>query len=194
MTEALRILLLEDEPDEAEQIKRALERVALPARLHVVDARDAFKRALHEFKPDVVLSDHSAAQFTALEALTEIRATRPATPLILVTGAVNERVVVESLKAGAEDCIFKDRLEHLPPAILTALAARQPLERLTARQVEVLQLLVRGHSTRETARRLKLSIKTVETHRAAIMRRLGIRDLPGLVRFALRVGLLPPAE
>lgn len=193
MTDALRILLLEDEPDDAEQIQRALERSALPTLFHVVNARHPFIRALREFQPDIVLSDHSAAQFSALEALTEIRSIRPATPLILVTGAVNDRVVVESLKAGADDCIFKDRLDRLAPAILTALAARQPLERLTARQVEVLQLLVGGLSTRETARRLKLSVKTVETHRAAIMRRLGIRDLPGLVRYALRVGLVPPA-
>ena len=193
MPEALRILLLEDDPDDAERIKRALERAALPTQLHVVSSRDPFKQALQESKPDVVLSDHSGGQFSALEALTEVRSIRPATPLILVTGAVNEGVVVESLKAGADDCIFKDRLDALGPAILTALAARQPLERLTSRQVEVLQLLVSGLSTRETARKLKLSIKTVETHRAAIMRRMGIRDVPGLVRYALRVGLVPPA-
>ncbi len=66
------------------------------------------------------------------------------------------------------------------------------LELLTPRQRQILQLVTEGQGTRQIAERLSLSVKTVETHRAQIMQRLGIHDLPGLVRFALRNGLLPP--
>jgi DNA-binding CsgD family transcriptional regulator len=69
---------------------------------------------------------------------------------------------------------------------------RRPLENLTARQREVLQLLAFGHNTKETAAKLNLSPKTVEYHRLRLMRTLGVHDLAGLVRFAVRVGLVPP--
>jgi len=65
-----------------------------------------------------------------------------------------------------------------------------PLRALTGRQREILQLIAEGHSTRAIAERLGLSAKTVETHRSRIVERLGIRDVPGLVRFAIRVGLV----
>lgn len=76
------------------------------------------------------------------------------------------------------------------------LARGQPMvgsmEALTPRQREILQLIAEGHSTREIADRLAISIKTVETHRAQIMDRLNIRDVAGLTRFALRAGLIDP--
>ena len=66
------------------------------------------------------------------------------------------------------------------------------LDVLTPRQRQVLQLIAEGRGTREIAERLHLSVKTVETHRAQLMNRLGIHDISGLVRFAIRAGLLPP--
>ncbi len=68
--------------------------------------------------------------------------------------------------------------------------ARDPLEKLTPRQREILQLIVEGNSTRKIAEILHVSTKTVETHRAQLQERLGIYDVPGLVRFAIRVGLI----
>ena len=68
--------------------------------------------------------------------------------------------------------------------------ARSPLERLTARQREILQLVAEGHTTRQIAELLSVSVKTVETHRAQLMDRLEIRDIPGLVRYAARHGLV----
>jgi DNA-binding NarL/FixJ family response regulator len=64
------------------------------------------------------------------------------------------------------------------------------LERLTSRQREVLQLIAEGHSTRQIAHRLRLSVKTVESHRANLMERLQIHDVAGLVRYAIRVGII----
>ena len=69
-------------------------------------------------------------------------------------------------------------------------APRGPLELLTRRQREVLQLVAEGHSTKEIAHRLELSAKTVDTHRAQLMERLGVHGVPALVRYALRVGMV----
>ena len=188
----LRILLFEDRPADAELVKLALERAGVPGVTRVADTSDAFADALREFAPDIVLSDHSLARFNAVAALQLLRATRPTVPLIVVAGALDERAAVETLKAGAEDFILKTNLGRLRPAIDAALAVRRPLDRLSPRQVEVLRLLAQGHSMREIAKRLKLSVKTIETHRADVMNRLGIHDVAGLVRYAVRVGLVSP--
>jgi DNA-binding NarL/FixJ family response regulator len=79
----------------------------------------------------------------------------------------------------------------LPSAIASAVERRSPLAKLTRRQVEVLRLVAEGHRTREIADRLKLSVKTVESHRGEVMKRLGMHDVVSLVRYALRVGLIP---
>jgi DNA-binding NarL/FixJ family response regulator len=88
---------------------------------------------------------------------------------------------------------MKEDLSRLAPAIISALSVRRRLERVTPRQLQVLQLVAEGHSTREIARRLKLSVKTVETHRGEMMKRLGIHDVVALVRYAVRVGLGAPS-
>jgi len=77
-----------------------------------------------------------------------------------------------------------------PPAERSTTAERGQLARLTPRQREILQLLAEGSSSRAMARTLNVSVKTIETHRAQLMERLGIHDVPGLVRFAIRAGLL----
>jgi DNA-binding NarL/FixJ family response regulator len=94
------------------------------------------------------------------------------------------------VKSGADDYISKDDLSRLVPAIRHALSIRKPLERLTPRQREVLCLLSQGFATRDIASRLSLSVKTIETHRAEVMKRLGLHDVPRLVRFAIRVRLI----
>src|SRR5262245_63826982 len=144
-----------------------------------------------EFQPDIVFSDHASSNFGAREALEYLRATRPTTALIVVTGALSEELIVDYLKAGVSDFVSKANLGRLRPAVETALAVRRKLGRLTPRQTEVLSLLADGNSTSEIARRLNLSIKTIETHRMALMDRLGIHNLAGLIRFALVVGLVP---
>ena len=188
----LRILLLEGRPADAELVEHELKRARFPAVTRVVDTSDAFAQALREFAPDVVLSDHSLARCNAVAALRLLRATRLTVPLIVVAGALDERAAVETLKAGAEDFILKTNLGRLRPAIDAALAVRRPLDKLSPRQVEVLRLVAQGHPTREIARRLELSVKTIETHRAETMKRLGIHDVAGLVRYAVRVGLVSP--
>ena len=90
----------------------------------------------------------------------------------------------------AEDLVIRKNIQRLPSAITTAIERRQPLSKLTSRQVEVLRLVAEGHRTREIADKLSLSIKTIESHRGELMKRLGMHDVVSLVRYALRSGLV----
>jgi DNA-binding NarL/FixJ family response regulator len=180
---------LEDDSADAERVQNVLVRTGLTATFLRVSTKDDFARALTEFKPDVVLSDHASETFGARAVLEHLRTTRPVTPLIVVTGALSEQIIVDYIKAGVSDFVSKTNLSRLRPAVETALAVRRKLGRLTPRQIEVLGLLAEGHSTSEVARQLNLSIKTIETHRMALMDRLGIHHLAGLIRFAISVGL-----
>jgi DNA-binding NarL/FixJ family response regulator len=190
----IQILLLEDSPADAELILQELRRAGISHTWERVDSEAAFVRALKSFAPDVILSDHALADFDAMAALKATRAQRPGTPVIIVTGTFSEstRAAIDSLKAGADDLILKANLARLGPAVEAAVAVRRPLHALSPRQFEVLRLIAQGASTREIARRLKLGVKTIETHRAAVMKRLNIHDVAGLVRYAILVGLIAP--
>jgi DNA-binding NarL/FixJ family response regulator len=189
----LRVLLLEDSEADAELIRHELRRAGMVAVTDRVDSEEAFASALREFAPDVVLSDHSLAQFDAQAALTMLRKVRPTTALIVVTGFPHTDKTAAYIRAGAEDLITKGDLTRLAAAIVEAVRLRRPLERLTSRQIEVLRMVAEGHRTREIASRLKLSVKTVESHRGEVMKRLEIHDVVGLVRYAMRVGLIATA-
>lgn len=187
----LRILLLEDDPADAELVAETLVRVGMAIVTERVDSRDAFASALREFAPDVVLSDHALAQFDARAALAVLQEIRPTAPLIVVAGVLDEQTAAACVRAGAEDFVLKGKLDRLAPAIEAALSVRRRLEKLTPRQIEVLRLMAIGRTTPEIARGLGLSAKTIETHRGEIMKRVGIHDIVGLVRYAVRVGLVP---
>jgi DNA-binding NarL/FixJ family response regulator len=100
-------------------------------------------------------------------------------------------MVVALVRAGAEDIVLKRNLSRLGGAIEAALAVRRRLRKLTPRQLEVFRLVTAGNTTREIARRLRLSAKTVESHRGEVMKRLGMHDVVTLMRYAVRVGLVP---
>ena len=188
----LRILFLEDDPADAELATEMLIRSGMSVLTERVDSRESFTRALRDFAPDVVLSDHALGQFDARAALETIQAIRPAAALILLTGALDEQTAAGFIRAGAEDFVLKGNLGRLATAIESALTVRRRLEKLTPRQMEVLRLMAEGLTTPEIARQLSLSSKTVETHRGEIMKRVGIHDIVGLVRYAVRVGLVSP--
>ena len=193
MTEKpLRVLLLEDDPADAELVTESLTRSGMAVVTERVDSREAFIQAVRDFAPDVVLSDHALAQFDARAALEVLQTMRPAAALIVVAGALDSQSAAAVVRAGAEDFILKSNLSRLAPAIESALTVRRRLEKLTPRQMEVLRLMAEGLSTPEIARKLSLSGKTVETHRGEIMKRVGIHDLVGLVRYAVRVGIVSP--
>jgi DNA-binding NarL/FixJ family response regulator len=187
----LRVLLLEDNAADAALISHELQRSGMRILLAQVDSAESFTAALKSFVPDVVLSDHSLAQFDSRAALEVLREVRPTVPFIIVTGALIGAQAGAAIRAGAEDLILKTHMGGLEASISNALAARRPLHALTERQIEVLKLVTEGHRTRDVAKRLGLSIKTVESHRSEIMKRLHIHDVVSLVRYAIRVGLIP---
>jgi two-component system sensor histidine kinase UhpB len=135
MDHELKILLLEDNEDDAEIILELLKKNALQFKSKVVMDRDNFLLELEQFKPDLVLSDNSLPQFSATQAL-EILARQPHyTPFILITGTVSDEFAANIMKRGAADYILKDRLTRLPSAIdaalqkqRTAMAIRQKEE------------------------------------------------------------------
>ena len=186
----IRVLMLDDSEADAELIRRELNQAGLPTVSERVNCENSFAAALENFAPDVVLSDHSLAHFDARSALALLLRVRPTTPLIIVTGSFNGDKAIAWLRAGAEDLIIKSNLSRLASSITDAVHLRRPLDKLTPRQIEVLRMVAEGRRTREIAACLKLSVKTVESHRGEIMKRLEIHDVMSLVRYALRVGLV----
>jgi DNA-binding NarL/FixJ family response regulator len=188
---AVRILLLDDNRADADLIARELERSEIDVVLEWVDSEASFTAAVDTFAPDVVLSDHALAQFNSQAALETLRAISPATAFIIMTGAQLGSMTSASIRAGADDVVLKTHLGGLAASISHALDVRRPLGRLSTRQVEVLKLVAEGYRTRDIANRLGLRVKTVESHRYALMKRLQLDSVVGLVRFAIRVGLIP---
>lgn len=125
MEKQLKILILEDSSEDLDLIERELKRAALDFNSVVVKKKDEYERALHEFKPDVILSDHSLPQFNSIEAMQLWKDFQKqygvSIPFILITGSVSEEFAVQSIKAGADDYILKDRLKRLPSSIRNAL-------------------------------------------------------------------------
>ena len=187
----LRILLLEDNAADAALISHELQQSGRRILVTQVDSAESFTAALKSFAPDVVLSDHSLAEFDSRAALEVLRDVRPTVPFIIITGALVGGQAGAAIRAGAEDVILKTSTRGLEASISTAIAVRRLLRALTDRQIQVLKLVAEGHRTREVAKRLGLSIKTVESHRGEVMKRLRIHDVVSLVRYAIRVGLIP---
>ncbi|HJP61480.1 MAG TPA: response regulator transcription factor [Gemmatimonadaceae bacterium] len=186
----LRVLVLNDNNSDAALIEQELTPAGMTVERRSIQSADALRAALDEIQPDVVLSDYTAASFSACDALDVLRYESPATPLILVSETINGISAVACLRNGAEDLVIKKNIHRLPSAIAAAVEKREPLSKLTSRQVEVLRLVAEGHRTREIADKLSLSIKTVESHRGELMKRLGMHDVVSLVRYALRSGLV----
>jgi DNA-binding NarL/FixJ family response regulator len=179
------------------------------------DGQEALRR-VEETHPHLVLLDIMMPGLNGLEALARIHRDHPDVRVIILSMNAAEEYVLQALRAGASGYLLKNvsptELAMAVKAVaggetyLAASVSRHvidaylkrtgspggPLESLTSRQREILQLIAEGRTTKEIARRLDLSIKTVETHRMQLMDRLGIHDIAGLVRFAIREGLIEP--
>jgi sigma-B regulation protein RsbU (phosphoserine phosphatase) len=117
MEKELKILLLEDNYSDAELLIRTLNKAEMKHELHLVDTKAHFIAELDEFKPDIIVSDHSLPSFNSLEALEIARKKRSDIPFILVTGSVPEEIADDFMKAGMDDYISKDSLLRLPISI-----------------------------------------------------------------------------
>src|SRR5690242_895806 len=125
MPAATRILLVEDVAEDAALIERELRRAGIAGATRRVDSERTYREALRGFAPDIVLSDHSLPTFGASDALRIAQLEAPDTPVIIVTGSLDEETAAEYIKAGAADYIVKHHLERLGPAVLRALDLRR---------------------------------------------------------------------
>jgi DNA-binding NarL/FixJ family response regulator len=211
----LRILLVDDHALVRAGMRSLLR--DLPEVEVVAEAADGAEAlaAAERVRPDVVLMDIAMKGMNGLEAAARMRERLPGVKVVILSMHTSEEYVLLALRAGAAAYLIKDsatsELElalkcvmrgetYLSPAIsrqvvdgyVQRVGAGAGPDPLTPRQRDVLKRIAEGRSTKEIAYDLNLSVKTVETHRAQIMERLGIRDVAGLVRYAMRTGLIPP--
>jgi len=175
------------------------------------NGREAIRQA-EALHPDVVLMDLTMPDLNGFDATAEITRLLPETRVLVVSMHAHEEYVTRALRSGASGYVVKEAGgDELARAVRSVAAgetyvspelgaaevlangegrALERYDRLTPRHREVLQLVAEGYTTREIAERLGISVKTVEAHRSEIMRRLGIHELAGLVRFAVRLGIV----
>jgi DNA-binding NarL/FixJ family response regulator len=189
---ALRVLLAEDDATIAHDVVAEITRTWPSSIVERADEAERFASALRGFSPDVLLVDDALPWVDVRGALSLLHDAAPAAPLIVLSRACDEDSIVGGLRAGAEDIVLTSNLHRLTRVIASALSVRTPLRKLSPRQLDVLRMIAAGHTTPGIANQLDRSPKTIETHRSEIMRRLGIHDVVGLVRYAIRVGLAPP--
>lgn len=214
MTGNTRVLLADDHSLVRAGIRMLLERV--PG-IEVVGEASSGREALALVKtkrPNLILMDIAMAELGGLEALGRITRDFPAVKVIILSAHANEEYVIRALRSGASGYMLKDaataELElalksvcedktYLSPSISRTViddylqhvsAPGSPLEQLTARQREILQSIAEGKTTKGIAADLLISVKTVEAHRLQLMERLNIHDIAGLVRYAIRNGLV----
>jgi DNA-binding NarL/FixJ family response regulator len=216
--ETIRVILADDHTLLRAGLRALLE--GLPGVEVVAEAADGVEAlALVEaHRPDVVLMDIAMPRLSGLDVAARLGQERPEARVLILSMHKDEAYVLRAVLAGAAGYLLKDsdteelglairavaRGEtYLSPAVSRHLFAdyrRQagdqasPAGALTPRQRAVLRLIAEGATTKAIARQLGISIKTVESHRTLLMERLGIHDVPGLVRYAIRVGLITPEE
>ena len=210
----IRVVLADDHALVRAGIRALLEK--LPD-IEVVGEADNGREALELVKsrgPNLVLLDISMTELGGLEALPRIVKDFPAVRVLILSGHANEEYVLRALRWGAAGYMLKEaaakELElaikavaqgktYLSPSVSRtvvenylqrAAGEEGPMEQLTARQREILKMIAEGKNTKEIAAILGISVKTVEAHRLQLMARLNIHDVPGLVRYAIRSGLV----
>ncbi|MDB6141887.1 MAG: response regulator containing a CheY-like receiver domain and an DNA-binding domain [Pseudomonas sp.] len=208
---SVRVVLVDDH----ELVRAGIRSLLLDAGYLVVaegDDGDQVESLIETYLPDVLLLDLTMRRCSGLEALTRLRQRWPVLPVILLSMHDTRDYVIKAIQMGASGYLLKDAAEiELKLAVQAVLGGHRylsprvagqvieaasgqvmnpPFERLTFRQQEVLYWLVKGKSNKEIAFMFGLSVKTVNTHRAQIMERLGIRDIVGLVFYALRCEII----
>ena len=186
-----RLLLVEDNPADAELAVEHLRSSGLVVAPRRVVGPDEFGSGLDDIEPHAILFDHGVPGFSAVDALGVLEERRLPTPFIVLTGALDESQAVECMRAGADDIVLKSHMARLRPALDRALELRSGLSKLSPRQIEVLRLVAEGQTTPGIAEELGISVKTADTHRTEMMRRLDMHDVAALVRYAVQVRLIP---
>ncbi len=216
----MRVLLADDHTLVRAGIRALLEN--LPGVEIVAETGDGQQALalIREMRPQVAFVDIAMPGLNGLEIAARATREAPGTKVVILSMHGTPGHVAQALRAGVSGYVLKDAAADELPVLLRAIdrgetylsssiskhvvdgylgrapttppAEGVPLDVLTPRQREILQLVAEGKSTKDVAQILSLSVKTVETHRSQIMDRLAIRDLAGLVRYAVRTGLVSP--
>ena len=213
---SIRVLLADDHELVLAGIRSLLqeiEGIQIIAEAH--NGREAVALSV-EHRPELVVMDISMPELNGIEATIQIKAQSPTTQVLILSMHTTEDFVRRAIKAGASGYLIKDSApldlklaieaiarneiylsprvsRHVVSGFLNGGSGEQTgksLDQLTPRQREILQLIAEGKSTKAIAFQLDVSVKTVETHRAALMERLKINDVAGLVLYAVRQGLV----
>ena len=174
--------------------------------------REAVAQALH-LQPDVVIMDMTMPDLNGLDAAVQIKRRLPRTEILMFTGHETDELIRDAFKAGVKSFIFKSEAHTFLIDAIQSLSQHKPFftnkvseilfadmlnrsesdrsesrpgQRLSAREREIVQLLSEGSSNKEVADALGISVRTAETHRASILRKLGLDSIASLVRYAIR--------
>ncbi len=205
---SLRILLADDHAVVRQAIKFMLQREGFEVVGEASDGHNAV-RLCAETQPHIAVLDLSMPLLNGIEAAREILTGCPRTKVVILTEHAHERYLLECSQLGVSAYVLKsDTGEHLvdalhavsrgetyvPPTLanLSGSHSNDGKEPLGIQERRVLQLIVEGKSTKAIGRLLEINYKTVQSHRANIMNKLGIQDIAGLVRYAIRRGLVQP--
>jgi len=206
------VLIADDHPLIRQGLRILLEQHGFTIVGEAADGREATQLA-QELEPDVAVLDLAMPLLNGLDAAREITRTSRRTKTILVTVHTADQYVLAALQAGVRGYVLKSQAtaelvqaiqevmrggRYLSPgiseAVVQAYLAKTdlPADPLTPREREVLQLIAEGKRTKDIAGLLGVSVKTVESHRTRLMEKLDIRQTAGLVRYAIRRGLIQP--
>jgi len=208
---ATRVLLADDHLIVRQGVKLLLEREHLEVVGEASDGRAAVQLA-RERRPDAAVLDFAMPILNGVDAAREISRVAPATRTLLLTMHTEDHYVLDAIRDGVRGFVIKTQAAedlfqairevrrggiYVSPGISAAVvqalrAAAGPRQPLTHREREVLQLLVEGKGTKQIAGVLEISVKTAEFHRTRIMKKLDIHETAGLVRYAIRTGLIEP--
>ena len=204
------IILADDHPVVRQGIRILLERESFEIVGEAVNGIEAVQLAA-KYQPDVAVLDLAMPVMNGITAVGQIREISPRTKVVLLTMYTEEHHVLQALRAGVKACVTKTQaVEHLISAIREVCAggvylspsvsgavvqaylakSDAPYDPLTDRERQVLQLVAEGNTTKEIALLLGVAAKTAETHRVKVMEKLDIHSTAGLVRYAIRRGLV----
>jgi two-component system, NarL family, response regulator NreC len=207
-----RVLLADDHALIRQGLKAFLEKQGYQIVGEASDGQEAIRTA-EKSQPDVAIVDISMPVLNGVDAARELRKSAPKTKVILLTQHAEDQYVTESLRAGVKGYVLKSQVAedlvhaiqevcrgsvYLSPSISRVVVdaylsnAHVPPDPLSGRERQVLQLVGEGKATKDIAVHLGVSVKTAESHRARLMKKLDIHETASLVRYAIRRGLIQP--
>jgi two-component system response regulator NreC len=213
LTTPLRILIADDHDVMREGTRAVIERQPGWKLCGLVgNGREAVAQAIL-LQPDIVIMDMTMPELNGLDAAIQIKRRLPATEILMFTGHETDELIREAFRAGVKSFIFKSEAHTYLVAAIESLArhkpyftskvseilfadilnrsqgtpgTNQPGQRLSAREREIVQLLAEGKTNKEVGDVLGISVRTAETHRASVLRKLGLDSVASLVRYAIR--------